>query len=94
MYESWQVIPQVHCLLDSGRLPPTAPLITVFMYFGSTRQSKMATLTMEAVDRASQQNGTDASPEHQAISTEFPTMIILLKTKVLDGADNITLPLM
>ena len=27
---------------------------------------------MEAVDRASQQNGTDASPEQQAISTEIP----------------------
>lgn len=54
----------------------------------------MATLTMEAVDRASQRNGTDASPKHQAISTEFPTMIILLKTKVLDNADNITFPFM
>ncbi|CAB1438309.1 unnamed protein product [Pleuronectes platessa] len=47
--ESWQLIPQGWCLFDSSTLPPTAPLITVFMYFGSARQSKMAKLTTEAV---------------------------------------------
>lgn len=63
MYESWQVIPQGHCLFDSSTLPPTAPLIMVFMYFGSTKQSKMAKLTIEAVDRGSNRNGTDSSPK-------------------------------
>lgn len=63
MYESWQVIPQGHCLFDSSTLPPTAPLIMVFMYFGSTKQSKMAKLTIEAVDRGSHRNGTNSSPK-------------------------------
>lgn len=59
MYESWQVIPQGHCLFDSTLLPQTAPLIMVFMYFGFTWQSGMAKLTKEAVDGAIQWNGSN-----------------------------------
>lgn len=88
MYESWQVIPQGHCLFDSSTLPPTAPLIMVFMYFGSTRRSKMATLTIEAVDRGSQWNGTDSAPRGLKESTAFTTMLITYLNYVLLKEDT------